>query len=69
MKALLMRFVPFLVFGIIIVLFFISLVLLSYLLLFGAVIGVVMFIVASIREKFFRNRCIKESPTGRTFLQ
>lgn len=47
------RIVPFLVLGLMLVLLFAGLVLLSYLLVFGALVGIGLFVIAWIKEKIF----------------
>lgn len=47
------KIMPFLVVGIVLVLFIVALVLLSYLLFWGALIGLVLFGISYIKNKFF----------------
>lgn len=55
---------PFIYLGILIVLFVVGLVLLSYLLIFGAIVGLCLFAFTWLREKLFNNKENKKS--GRT---
>jgi len=48
----LMRFIPFLMIGLMIVLFIIGLFIFSYILIFAAIIGFVLFIISAIRARF-----------------
>jgi len=61
------RVMPFIAFGIILVLLVAGLVLLSYLLVFGALIGLVLFGIAWLREKLFPSKNITtDLKRGRT---
>jgi ABC-type transport system involved in cytochrome bd biosynthesis fused ATPase/permease subunit len=53
MNRFLARLVPFIFLGIMIVLLVVGFVIFSYILMFGALVGVVLFVVAWIRETFF----------------
>lgn len=53
MRKLLDRFVPFIFLGIVIVALVAGLVLFSYLLIFGAIVGMVLFAMTWIRDRFF----------------
>lgn len=64
------RLVPFVMLGIALVAFFFGLILLTYLFVFGAIVGLVLFAILWIRDKFFRGKQVttrKTSPRqGRT---
>lgn len=63
MRNIFTRLIPFISFGIILVLFIVGFVLLSYLLIAGAVIGLVLFIIAWFKEKLFPTKhVIKRQP-------
>lgn len=53
MNNLLARLVPFLFLGMILVIFVIGIIFLSYLLILGAIVGLALFVVAWLKEKFF----------------
>lgn len=64
------RLLPFFYLGIIVVLFAIGIILFSYLLILGAVVGFILFFATWIKEKFFPGKSIsqpKETKVGRTF--
>lgn len=50
------RLMPFLLLGMAIVAFAFGIVLFAYLLLFGALVGLVLFVIAWIRDKFIRSK-------------
>lgn len=56
------KIMPFFGVGIFIVLFIAALVFLSYILLIGAVIGIVLFVISYIRNKFFGGKTIQKTP-------
>ena len=58
MQNLFARLVPFIFLGIAIVAFIFGLMLLTYLFVFGALVGLVLFTVAWIRQKFFASKQI-----------
>lgn len=63
------RLIPFIFVGIMIVLFAVGIIILSYLLMLGAIIGLVLFAIAWIKEKLTRKNNypeIKKNRTGRT---
>ncbi|MDR3490485.1 MAG: hypothetical protein P4M12_00415 [Gammaproteobacteria bacterium] len=68
MQNFLARFMPFLILGLMIVILIAGLVLLSYLLIFGALIGVVLFSAAWLKNKLFPSKDITTNPpkSGRT---
>ena len=53
MNKLINRIVPFIFLGIILVVLGIGIILLSYLLILGAIVGLILFLVGWIKEKFF----------------
>ncbi|OGT36843.1 MAG: hypothetical protein A3F11_08660 [Gammaproteobacteria bacterium RIFCSPHIGHO2_12_FULL_37_14] len=53
MQRLIKQFIPFIFIGIAIVAFIFGIMLLAYLFFFGAIIGLILFIITWIREKFF----------------
>lgn len=55
-QPILARIMPLIVLGIIFVLFVVGLVLLSYLFIIGALIGLVFFVIAWVKEKFFPSK-------------
>jgi len=70
--SILSRILPFLFFGMFIVVLVVGLVLLSYLLIFGAIVGLFLFALAWIRDKFFAPKDVvpyqkPQKGTGRTF--
>ncbi len=58
MGRFLAKIMPFFVLGLMIVIFVVGFVLLSYLLIFGALIGFVLFTIAWLREKLFPTKRI-----------
>ena len=56
MKNLLAKILPFLFLGIMLVILVVGFILLSYLLIWGAIVGLVLFVIAWIREKLFPSR-------------
>ena len=50
------KLIPFILLGVALVAFAFGLMLLMYLLIFGAIVGLVLFIVAWIRERFFLSK-------------
>jgi len=67
MPNLLKQIVPFLFAGIALVAFAFGVVLLAYLFLFGAIVGLVLFLIALIRAKFFptKNIMTEQKKSGR----
>jgi O-antigen ligase len=65
MRRLIDAIVPFIILGVIIVVLIAGFVLLSYLLIVGAVVGLILFAITWIREKFFRPPS-QTRKTGRT---
>jgi hypothetical protein len=60
MNNLLERLMPFLMIGIMLVLFVAGIILFSYFLILGAIVGGVLFLVAWFRERFFSTKQIKK---------
>lgn len=54
MRSIFERIIPFIFLGIMIVLIVAGFILLSYVLIFGAAIGLVLYFIAWIRDKFFK---------------
>jgi len=65
MNRLLQRIIPFVILGIMIVIFVVGLVVFSYLLIFGALIGLILFVIAWIREKIFPSKPLTKIHRGR----
>lgn len=65
------RLIPFVLLGIAIVAFAFGLILLTYLFIFGAIVGLILFLINWIRAKFFPTKKMTKhnKPTGRTFDQ
>jgi hypothetical protein len=70
-RSLLARLIPFIFLGVMIVLFVVGIILFSYLLIFGAIVGMILFFITWIKEKLFPSRNIqsyqKSEKSGRTF--
>ena len=60
------QFIPFILIGIAIVAFAFGIILLAYLFLFGALIGLVLFIIAWIRAKFFPRTTLTKRDKNKT---
>lgn len=58
MQKFMRKLLPFIGFGIVLVLLLVGVILLSYLLVYGALIGLVLFTVAWLRDKFFPSKKI-----------
>ncbi|EKD72481.1 MAG: hypothetical protein ACD_45C00664G0001, partial [uncultured bacterium] len=56
MNTLLKRLLPFIFLGITLVVFVVGIVLLSYLLIVGAIVGFILFLIAWVKEKIFPQR-------------
>lgn len=70
MQNFLLRLLPFLFLGVMTVIFICGLIIFSYLLIFGAILGFVFFILAWFKERFFPNRHLtKTHKPGRTLDQ
>lgn len=69
MQRFLTQLLPFLFIGIAIVAFAFGIMLLAYLFFFGALIGLILFIISWIREKFFSSKTtnapVKKKSSGR----
>ncbi|HSW93721.1 MAG TPA: hypothetical protein VLJ15_05110 [Gammaproteobacteria bacterium] len=69
MKTIFAKIVPFLFLGMMVVILVVGLVLLSWLLIFGAMVGLVLFLIAWIREKLSPTKHMtrtRHSTSGRT---
>ncbi|EKD54195.1 MAG: hypothetical protein ACD_60C00117G0001 [uncultured bacterium] len=53
MNTFLQRLIPFIFLGILLVLFVVGVILFSYLLIVGAIVGLILFLIAWVKEKFF----------------
>lgn len=56
MNSLLARIIPFFVLGIMVVLLIVGIILFSYLLVLGAIVGFVLFLAAWLKNKLFRSK-------------
>lgn len=56
MKKILDRLIPFVVLGVVLVIFVFGIIFLSYLLIWGAIIGLILFVIGWVKEKFSRTR-------------
>lgn len=65
MQRLFQQLVPFIMIGIAIVAFVFGIVLLAYLFLFGAVVGLVLFVISWVRDKFFPPKTITKAKKPR----
>ncbi|RDI46520.1 hypothetical protein [Aquicella lusitana] len=68
MQRFLNQLIPFLLLGIAIVAFVLGIMLLAYLFLFGAIVGLILFVIAWIRQKFFPAKTVartKKRTSGR----
>ncbi len=68
MKNFLGKLIPFIFLGMMLVIFVVGLILLSYLLIWGAIVGLVLFLIAWVREKLFPRKQLTQSkkpPSGR----
>ena len=65
------RLIPFIFLGVMIVLFVVGIILFSYLLIFGAIVGMILFFITWVKEKLFPSKNIqyyqKPKKNGRTF--
>ncbi len=67
MQSFLEKLLPFLIIGVMIVIFVVGIVFLSYVLIFGALVGLVLFAIAWIRQTFFPPKDLtKPKKSGRT---
>lgn len=62
MKKLFNQLVPFLCIGIATVAFVFGLMILAYLFLFGAIVGIILFIISWIKESFFQQKGMTKRP-------
>ncbi len=71
MKSIAQRIIPFIFLGIMLVILALGIILLSYVLILGAIVGFVLYIVARIKEKFFPSKQLTKTDfskkPGRTF--
>ena len=71
MNKLFQRILPFFIFGLMLVVLIAGFILFSYLLILGGIVGLVLFIIAGVREKLFHTRDVtlhkRQSQQGRTF--
>lgn len=71
MQNLFARLVPFIFLGIMIVIFVVGIVIFSYLLIVGAIVGMILFLAAWLKEKLFPSKDIQyyqqTEKRGRTF--
>lgn len=67
MRRLINQLIPFLLIGVAIVAFVFGLMLLAYLLLFGVIVGLGLFLISWIKNKFFasKSNLPKKNPTPR----
>lgn len=65
MQRFINRLIPFILMGIALVAFAFGILLLAYLFLFGAIVGLILFTVAWIKSKFFPPKTIQK-PTSRS---
>lgn len=56
MKNLLLKIIPFLFLGMMLVILVVGFILLSYLLIWGAIVGLILFIITWVREKLFPSK-------------
>ncbi len=56
MRNLLAKIIPFLFLGMMLVILVVGFVLLSYLLIFGAIVGLILFVIAWVRDKLFPSK-------------
>lgn len=61
MNNLFARVLPFIFFGVMLVLLVIGIVLFSYILILGAIVGSVLFLIAFIRDKLFLSRHVTKT--------
>jgi uncharacterized membrane protein SpoIIM required for sporulation len=71
MKSITQKIVPFIFLGVMLVILTFGIILLSYVLILGAIVGFVLYVVARIKEKFFPSKHIiktdNSNKSGRTF--
>jgi hypothetical protein len=63
------RLAPFIMLGIAIVAFIFSMMLVAYLFVFGALLGLALFAASWIRDKFFPTKAVTRPKQGRTIDQ
>jgi len=72
LQIFLARAMPFFMLGLMVVLFVLGFLVFSYILIFAAVVGLIVFIVATIRDKLFRRKkttLTNHKPQGRIIDQ
>ena len=68
MKSIFEKIIPFLFLGMFIVILALGIILISNLMILGAIVGFVLYLIAVIKEKFFPSKNLtKPNPRGRTF--
>ncbi len=71
MKSITQKIVPFIFLGIMLVILVFGIIILSYVLILGAIVGFVLYIIARIKEKFFPSKHLTKTgfskKPGRTF--
>lgn len=69
MQSFLSRIIPFIFLGVMIVLLVAGMIILSYLLIVGALVGLILFIIAWVRDRFFNKKTNlpEKRREGRTF--
>lgn len=60
------KIIPFILLGMAIVAFAFGLLLFTYLLIFGAIVGLILFVIAWIKERFFSKKQVTRRTPGRT---
>ena len=67
MKRFLQQLIPFIILGIVIVALVFGMMLLAYLFLFGAILGLILYAILWIRDKFFSSKkpVKQKKPSGR----
>jgi hypothetical protein len=61
------RLVPYIFLGIILVVFVLGIILFSYLLILGGVVGLILFVIQWVRERLFKSKQLIKPRGGRTF--
>ncbi len=64
-SAILDRFIPYLIMGVAIALAFAILIMLFHVIIWGALIGIVIFVIMFIKQKFFPSKPSKDAKSGR----
>jgi hypothetical protein len=68
MQAFISRLIPFILLGVALVAFFLGMLVMAYVFVFGALLGMALFAVAWVRQKFFsgKSKRLVRSRQGRT---